>query len=170
MPTRSRTVLLAPSHPTTKRASTAADARPPADLHGGLLGGGRLDQPLERRLPEHAGVRPAARPDRSAAEAQERLARAVAPLVLAARLGDRPKLGTDAEALEDAPDLVVEVDRPRQVVRRGVALDHDDPTTPLPQERGEHRADGAAAHDRNVEVGRPHAGPLAHHRAPYLIK
>jgi hypothetical protein len=80
-----------------------------------------------------------------------------APLVAVDGLGDVAQVGADAARLEDAPDLVIEVDCPGQRVGLGLALKHDDGVAELTQQDGEGVPDRAVADDHNLGVG-GHAG------------
>jgi len=72
--------------------------------------GSNVQQSLELGLREHVRLRPARRARRLALEAEQRLARGVAPLVDVRRLGHPDEAVGDARGLQDASDLVVEVD------------------------------------------------------------
>ena len=111
-----------------------------------------LDRRLELGLAEHRRERPARRTRADAAEAQQRRARTVAPLVDLGRLRDRTDLVTDAARLEQSPDLVVEVHRTGQPVGLGEPFEHDDGPALLRQEHREGQSDGARADDRDVRV------------------
>ena len=82
----------------------------PVHLDGRQRTGARVEQSLELGLREHVRLRPARRARRLALEAEQRLARGVAPLVDVRRLGHPDEAVGDARGLQDASDLVVEVD------------------------------------------------------------
>ena len=107
---------------------------------------------LELGLVEHRRCRPAGRAVAGPAESQQRRARAVTPFVDVGRLADRPQLVADAARLEDATDLVVEVDGPRQRVRLRPPLEHRDGAPELRQKNRERAADGPVADDGDVDT------------------
>src|SRR4029077_2296069 len=66
------------------------------------------------------------------------------------RLGHPGEAVGDAGGLEDAPDLVVEVDCTRQWIGGGLLLEDPHPPSPLPEEDGERLPDRTVADDRDV--------------------
>ena len=112
----------------------------------------RREQRLELGLAEHRRERPAGRAGADATEAQQRRARGVAPLVHLGGLGHGAQLVADAARLQQAADLVVEVHRPRQRVRRGPLLEDDDRPSELREQHREHEPRRPRADDRDVAV------------------
>ena len=90
-----------------------------------------------------------------APEPDQRLARGVAPFVDRRGDGATGERVRDSGELEDPADLVVEVDRARQRIRLGPALDRVDAPTALSEQDREHLSDRAVADDRDVD--RTHA-------------
>ncbi len=113
-----------------------------------------VEQPLDHRLVEHRRRRPTGRAVADPAEAQQRRAGRVAPLVDLRRLADLPHLVADPARLEDATDLVVEVHRTRQRVRLGPPLQHRDRAPELGEQDGEGVADRSVADDGDVDAPR----------------
>ena len=185
---RSRTKLFAPSQPTAKRARSscvlpsarrASIATPSGsvrtpdrldaalDRHARQRARALVEDPLQLRLAEHVRLGPAREaPLRVAPEPDQRLARRVAPLVHRRRHRASLERARDARALEDAPDLVIEVHRARQRIRLGPALDHAHAPAALPEQDREQLPHRPVPDDRDVDQritpelaeGRPRAG------------
>ena len=110
-----------------------------------------VEHVLELGLVEHRAVRPAADAGAAESEAQQGATLGVAPFVVVRHLGDRGELPADPAALQDAGDLVVEVDRSGERVRRRPALEHDHAVTELTEQDRQHAADRPVSHDGHVE-------------------
>ena len=87
------------------------------DAGGGQGADGAVERPLEARLVEEVAGRPPGGADVRMLEPQDRLAVRAQPLVGVHRQQVVRDLVHDAERLPDLLDLVVEVERPRQVVQ-----------------------------------------------------
>src|SRR5207237_5568949 len=90
------------------------DLAGPSKLHAGKTPRAGIEHALELGLPEHVGLGPAREACVPASDAKKRLARGVSPLVDVGRLGPPGQLLPQPGGLQDAGDLVVEVDRARQ--------------------------------------------------------
>src|SRR3989442_140555 len=155
LPRCRRTKLLAPSQPTTQRApisrrspsglaTTSATCHLPARMSTtsrarctATDGQGvhpRIERPLELGLREHVGFRPARESRVLASDDEERLAGGV-PLLVGIGLGQERQLLPEAGGLQDAGDLVVEVDCPGQRIRHGLLLEYADLPAPLPKQK-----------------------------------
>ena len=110
-----------------------------------------VEHVLELGLVEHRAVRPAADAGAAESEAQQGATLGVAPFVVVRHLGDRGEPPADPAALQDAGDLVVEVDRSGEWVWRRPALEHDHAVTELTELDRQHAADRPVSHDGHVE-------------------
>src|SRR5262249_39218466 len=120
-------------------------------LDGGERACPRVERPLELGLREHVGLRPAGETRASRTDDEKRLAGGVPPLVDVRGLGEARDVPAQPGGLEDAGDLVVEVNRAGERIGRGLLLEHADAPTPLAEQDGERLSDGAVADDRDVE-------------------
>ena len=139
---------------TPRRISIVGSASARASSSASSSGWQNID---ENGQPGRAGA--------DATEAQQRRARRVAPLVHLGRLGHGAELVADAARLEEAADLVVEVHRTRQRVRRGPLLEDDDGPSELGEQDREHEPRRPGADDRDVAVDRGRRLDRAHGRA-----
>jgi hypothetical protein len=106
---------------------------------------------LEQWLDEEVGGVPAGGTHAGPVDELEVLAVGVAPGVHGVvGLDRRALVGAQAEGLEDAGDLVVEVHRPRHRIERRMPLDRGDTVAGAAQQRGQHLADGAVSGDDDV--------------------
>jgi hypothetical protein len=128
------------------------DRAAPADVHAE---GPRspFQHGVEAGLVEHRREGPSGRPQADAAQAEQRGPLAVAPLVDVGGLGDLGQLGADAGRLEDAADLVVEVDRPGQRIGLRLALEDGDGMAVLGQQDRQREPHGSAADHDDVAGG-----------------
>ena len=119
-------------------------------------------QLLQVRLVEHVGLRDAVHPGGCPAELGHDLMPRVEQPEAAARPGAGQEVVADAGPVQDAGDLVVQVHRARQRVRRRVAFQHDDTDPGVCQQQRGRRADrpGANHDDRQgLPRVRPGRGP-----------
>jgi hypothetical protein len=128
------------------------------ELDGRQRGHPLAEERLERRLVEHVRLGQSRRGGRGPLELRQQGVVLVEEPHAEAGLGDGREALADAEAVEDAVDLVVEVDGPRQRVDAVVPLENGDAEAALPEEDGEGEAGRAGAHDHDV-VGVVHARP-----------
>ena len=114
-----------------------------------------LERRFESRLVTHVRVRPAREPGLLLApEAQQDLARGVAPLVDRRGLGEAREVAGDAGGLQHARDLVIEVHRARQRIGRRLALEHDDAAPALREQDREREARRARTRRSRRRPGR----------------
>src|SRR5262245_60391002 len=71
----------------------------------------RVEQALEIGLCAHVGIGPTRQTGRTATKAQERFTGSIAPFVEIRRLAETWDVVTEAASLQDAGDLVIEVNR-----------------------------------------------------------
>src|SRR5271165_6867796 len=110
----------------------------------------RVHHPLELRLSEHVGDRPAARPHAARVEVEQHLAVGVAPLVAVARFGDPGDVRHQAGGLENACDLMIEVDGTRKRIKVGPALDDDDFVAKTPEQQSQRLTRRTIADDNDI--------------------
>ena len=114
----------------------------------------RVQDRLQAWLVEEVAHMPARRAQPAPVQLQQRLPVSSPPLVQvvirANHVGHRIRGYSDR--LENPADLVVEVDRPRQRIRAGLALHHDHPLTALAEQQGQHAAHRPVADHGNVRV------------------
>jgi hypothetical protein len=75
------------------------------------------------------------------------------PFVEVAGLGEARQRVAESRALEDASDLVIEVDRAGERIRRGLLLEHAHAPALLPEEDGQDLTHRAVADDDDVVSG-----------------
>src|SRR5262249_30431905 len=108
------------------------------------------ERPLELGLREHVGLRPAGETRSSGADDQERLAGGVPPLVDVRGLGEARDVRAQAGGLEDARDLVIEVDCAGERIGRGLLLEHGRAPAALAEQDSERLSYGTVADDGDV--------------------
>ena len=176
VPIKERTVLLAPSQPSTARARTDRSAplsrstavtstvvpswlRPVTStprttvIRGRSLRGRRQFQ-LEVGLVHQRALWPPVHPGRRVArELGEHPVGAVQQAEARHRPAARRDRVGDARVLEDAEDLVVQVDGAGQRIGGAVLLEHEDVEPPVGQQEGGGQADRAGPHHDHGRVG-----------------
>jgi len=116
-----------------------------------------FEHALEVGLVEHVRAGPAGQArDALAAEGEQRLTGGVAPLGRAGGVAQRAHFVRHAGRLEDAADLVVEVDRAGERIGPRPALQHRCPPAAPGEQDREHEPDGPRPDDRDF-AALPHA-------------
>ena len=117
-----------------------------------------IQRSLEIRLEEEVIRLPSGRRRRLGAHGHDRLAVGAEPAVFVDREEIVGDLLDDAERLPDAHDLVVEVDRARQVVEAAEALEDADAVPGAAEQRGRRLTDGPVADYCHVVIELGHRG------------
>jgi hypothetical protein len=103
-------------------------------------------------LRKHVGLGPARNPHIQAANRQQRFAARVLPLVDVRGFAEPRNLFAEPRGLEDAGDLMIEVNCPGQRIELWLFFHHRDVPAALTQQNGERLPDRAISDDRNVEA------------------
>ena len=139
------------ARPPSPPASSPTTSQPRQHVDGSERARLRVEQALELGLREHVRLGPAGEAAATGWRSSSSISPAcVAPLVDVGRLGERGELVADPGGLQDAGDLVVEVHRARQRVRRRLLLEDADPPAALAEQDRERLADRTVADDGDV--------------------
>jgi hypothetical protein len=123
-----------------------------ADLHAELERA-LLERGVQARLVEHRRHRPSGRAQPPATQAEERHPFGVSPLVDVGGLGHLAQLIADPGGLEDAPDLVVEVDSSREPVALRLSFEDRHGVAALSQQDRQGETNGPTADDDHIGRG-----------------
>ena len=126
--------------------------------------GARVEVPLELVLGEEVRGIPPGRAGAAPVELEQRVTAPVPPLVhVVVGLDVRAVVGPDADRLQDAGDLVVEVGGAGPGEQPGVALDDQHPVAAVAEDGGQELADRSVTDDGDVVAGvHVRSPPLEH--------